>query len=296
MNTFQLSCFLAVANSLNFAKAAEQMNISQPAITHQIKSLETELNVKLFYRSTRLVELTAEGRSFLSDAQSIVAIAAQAKLRFHDPREKPAEKLSIACSSYYQLLLLSNSLHELREQVPNLRPLLSVVPQEQLLQLLDRGTADVICDVQDGTKFSGKYTFKELCQSPIVCVCREDHPLANVESVSMRELQPYPLVFCNPINLAPEMANMQWKLAEGRNPSDLYFCDSIEAAVVLASAGFGLAVLPRLFAPINRQLVTVSLNDAPQLSFGMFYKPYPGDDVLRKLIQISKQHFSLPER
>ncbi len=65
MNIFQLSCFLAVANSLSFARAAEQMNISQPAITHQIKSLESELNVKLFHRSTRLVEITPEGQSFI---------------------------------------------------------------------------------------------------------------------------------------------------------------------------------------------------------------------------------------
>ena len=89
MNTFQLSCFLAVANTLSFAKAAEKMNISQPAITHQIKALENELNVPLFRRTTRLVEITPEGQSFLSDAQSMVAIAAQAKLRFHNPEERP---------------------------------------------------------------------------------------------------------------------------------------------------------------------------------------------------------------
>lgn len=47
MNTFQLSCFLAVAENLNFARAAKELNISQPAVTHQIRSLEEELNVKL---------------------------------------------------------------------------------------------------------------------------------------------------------------------------------------------------------------------------------------------------------
>ena len=64
MNTFQLKCYLTVANTLNFARAAEQMNISQPAITHQIKALEEELNTKLFFRSTRLVEITPDGNSF----------------------------------------------------------------------------------------------------------------------------------------------------------------------------------------------------------------------------------------
>lgn len=48
MNTFQLTCFLTVAETLNFLKAADWLNITQPAITHQIRSLEEELNVKLF--------------------------------------------------------------------------------------------------------------------------------------------------------------------------------------------------------------------------------------------------------
>lgn len=65
MNLFQLECFLAVAECLNFARAAESMNITQPSITHQIRSLETELNTRLFHRTTRTVALTAEGRIFL---------------------------------------------------------------------------------------------------------------------------------------------------------------------------------------------------------------------------------------
>lgn len=292
MNTFQLKCFLAVANTLNFARAAEQMNISQPAITHQIKTLETELNTKLFFRSTRLVEITPDGNSFLSDAKNMVAIAEQAKIRFSTSSDKPIEKLSIGCSSYYQVLILSDSLHELGTSFPNLHPQLSVVPQDQLYQLLDNGGADVIFDIQDGTKETGKLTFKELRQSPIVCVCRNDHSLAGAEWVSLQELQSQPLIFCNPINLVPEVAKLQWKLAEKRHPADMHFCDSIEASVVLAGAGFGVAVLPELFIPPESNLVRIKLTDAPALSFGAFYKPYPGDDMLRKFIHIIKRNLA----
>ena len=48
MNTFQISCFLAVAEHLNFARAAEQLHVTQPAVTQQIHSLEKELGVSLF--------------------------------------------------------------------------------------------------------------------------------------------------------------------------------------------------------------------------------------------------------
>ena len=61
MNTFQLTCFLTLAETLSFAKAARLLNVTQPAVTHQIHSLEEELNAKLFKRTTRSVEITQEG-------------------------------------------------------------------------------------------------------------------------------------------------------------------------------------------------------------------------------------------
>ena len=72
MNVFQLSCFLAVADNLSFARAAAGLHITQPAVTQQIRALEKELGVRLFVRTTRTVRLTEEGRSFYGDARRIV--------------------------------------------------------------------------------------------------------------------------------------------------------------------------------------------------------------------------------
>ena len=66
MNTFQLTCFLTVAETLSFAKAAKHLNVTQPAVTHQIHSLEEELNTQLFKRTTRSVEITQKGLIFLN--------------------------------------------------------------------------------------------------------------------------------------------------------------------------------------------------------------------------------------
>lgn len=292
MNTFQLSCFLAVANSLSFARAAEQMNVSQPAITHQIKMLENELNVKLFRRSTRVVEITPEGKSFVVDAQSMVGIAKQAKMRFHNPEDRPLETLSIGCSSYTQLELLTEVLHNLSADCVNLHPRLHVVSHDQLFHLLETETADVIFDILESVDTKGKLTFKELKRSPLVCVCRKDNPIADETCISMQKLAEEKLIFCDPINLAPNIAKLQWKLVGGRNPADLHFCSSAEASIVLAGAGFGLAILPKLFVPQENNIQTVALEEAPQLSFGIFYKPYPGDAVIRKFVRHAKQHFS----
>ena len=73
MNSTQLECFMQVAENLNFARAAEALHITQPSVTHQIHTLETELNVKLFHRTTRSVSLTQAGLSFFTDAKNILS-------------------------------------------------------------------------------------------------------------------------------------------------------------------------------------------------------------------------------
>lgn len=294
MNTFQLSCFVATANCLNFARAAEQMNVSQPAITHQIKTLENELNVKLFRRSTRMVEITPEGQAFLPDAQNMLTIAAQAKLRFSSDSDRPVETLSIGCSGYTQLALFSGCLHELAGQCKNLHPQLHVVPHNQLLHQLETEAVDVIFDLQEGAVPSDKLHFRALCTSPIVCLCRGDGPLAGRESLTEQDLAAEKLIFCNPIQLAPDLARLQWKLAEDHSPADVHFCGSVEAAIVLAQAGLGTAILPQLFVLPNDALVQIPLAGAPALTFGMFYKPYPGDSVLKKFLRIAQRRFAEP--
>lgn len=81
MNTMQLACFLAVAETLSFARAAEQLHVTQPAVTQQIHSLESELNTQLFRRTTRTVELTQAGLIFLGDAKLMLEISERARLR-----------------------------------------------------------------------------------------------------------------------------------------------------------------------------------------------------------------------
>lgn len=291
MNIFQLRCFLSVANTLSFAAAATLMNVSQPAISHQIKALESELNAKLFRRSTRVVELTAEGQAFIPDAKSMVAIADHAMLRFSHSDKQQLQILTIGCSSYTHLELLTEVLRELSDDFPSLHPRLLVVPHDQLFHLLETETADIVFDFREDEESKKTLVFTELCQSALVCVCRVDHPAAQKERMTSSDLAQEKLIFCDPITLAPDIANLQWKLVEGRNPADLHFCSSSEAAVILAKAGFGLAILPELLVQGREALVKAEIEGAPKLSFGMFYKPSPADTLLRKFIQRAKTLF-----
>ena len=158
MNIFQLECFIAVANCLSFAQAAKQMQISQPAISNQIRTLEEELEVKLFQRSTRMVQITTEGRTFLPDAKTMVATAQQAKLRFQKQDDRVLHALTIGCSTFTQFAMLADQLRLLSKEIPNLHPQLHVVPHEHLLRLLEDGKAEIIFDLKTEDSEYEKFT------------------------------------------------------------------------------------------------------------------------------------------
>ena len=292
MNILQLRCFLAVAGSLNFARAAKQMHLSQPAVSHQIKTLEEELNVKLFRRSTRMVELTPEGLAFTEDARNIVTIAEHARMRFSHPDDYPVQELSIGCSNYAELYLLTDVLHELSASHPNLHPRLHVVPHEQLFHLLETGAAEVIIDIRENGKTKEALTFQELCLSSLVCVCRSGYLPSGKESLSLSELKNKKLIFCNPLTLSPDLARFQWKLAAEKRPADIHFCNSPETAALLANAGFGIAILPELFLPPGSSMQTFRLAEAPSLSVGLFYHANFENALLKEFIQNTRRCFS----
>ena len=126
MNTIQLECFLAVAEHLNFSRASEVLRITQPAVSHQIQSLEEELDVKLFKRTSKSVSLTQEGIQFLPDAQLILKTALSAKERLG--QHEQFIPFELGCHNRMELNLLPPILKKLTEFFPLLRPVIQIVP------------------------------------------------------------------------------------------------------------------------------------------------------------------------
>lgn len=289
MNTFQLSCFLAVADTLNFARAAQQLHVTQPAITHQIHSLETELNTKLFRRTTRVVELTPAGILFLNDARNILSISIRAKNRFQNPTAPQLQVFSIGCHSYTQLFLLPDILKEMAALYPHIYPALRAVPFEYLYRLLEDEEVDVIIGFQepDTKKVPGIY--QELAKIPIVCLCSFQNPLASRSSVTLEEMEGEKLVLGAPAKSPENIVQLQRQLIGKRSPDDFFFCESSEAALVLVQAGFGLTMLPDLFWSRTPPVARIPVEGAQPLSFGIYYKEAQKSPLLKSFIRIMKE-------
>lgn len=95
MNTQQLLCFVCAADHLNFTKAAEELYLSAPTVTHHIKNLENELNTLLFIRTSKMVKLTEAGQQFYTDAKDILSRI--------DIAEKKIQKIAQKDISFFRL-------------------------------------------------------------------------------------------------------------------------------------------------------------------------------------------------
>lgn len=293
MNTFQLRCFLAVAETLNFAQAAALLNVTQPAVTHQIQSLETELNIKLFRRTTRIVELTHAGQVFLNDAQSIVAISERARQRFENPPDQESQVFSLGCRTHGELFLLAEPLRRMGDIYPNIHPRFQVVPFKHLYRLLTEGDVEVVISFREGIAANMQIRYQELGQIPVVGYCAADHPLAGRPCLTRQDLLQEKLILHDPKKSPDSINALQISLMENHPSSQLFFCDSEEAAITLAQAHYGIAILPDLLFPTPR-LTGIPIDGFQPLSFGLYYQSLSGNPMLKDFVRLTRELLTLP--
>ena len=276
--------------SLCFAKAAKLLNVTQPAVTHQIHSLEEELNAQLFKRTTRSVEITQEGLIFLNDAKNVLNIITLAKKRFEDPVVDDRQFFSIGCHSNNELRLLPEILRQMADSCPMLYPVFQVVPFQHLYQLLDEEAVDVIIAFQEkGQKIDGIY--KELVQVHMTGVLPAGHPLAKKDLLDEDDIRTQRLLLLDPQRCPDRLNAVQHVWATERAVSDLLMCGSADACVTLAKAGFGIAVQPDFPSLRDLALAYIPIKDVEPLSYGAYYKSVTGKPLLKLFLQLCKDNF-----
>ena len=143
MTIYQLECFIAVAEELNFSAAAERLFTTQPAITYQINALEKETGLHLFERTTRRTKLTAAGQSFYLDMVQMTSFGRQALKKAQDIQDADRSHLTVGLRQLFDYSTFSSILAEFQHQFPN--ACVDVVPQDNRrpLEQLRSGQLDI---------------------------------------------------------------------------------------------------------------------------------------------------------
>lgn len=294
MNTTQLECFLAVAEFLNFSRAAQTVQITQPAVTHQIHALEKELGVPLFNRSSKNVELTQAGLIFIPDAERILQTANSARSRLNEQSGESPVPLDIGCRNTLELKLLPPALRQLSQEFPRLQPSIKLLPFHSIDNLMQNGAIQLMFGFQDPRRPKNKAlgTFRELAKCPITCVCSKTHPLAAYDHLTEAQLDG-PLILFKPNKEPHDVLLLQNRLAGKRRHSQLLFGDGYETVMTLVRSGVGFCLFPKLPNVMEPDLRYLPVEGYGEISFGVFYRSPITSMVVKRFLQLMKENFSI---
>jgi DNA-binding transcriptional LysR family regulator len=244
----ELQAFLAVAERSSFRAAAEDMHISQPALSRRIEKLEAQLGARLLERTTRRVSLTQVGRVFLERARNAIDELDNAVLSIGDLSAQLGGRVTVACVPSVAYYFLPSIIRDYAERFPRIRVRLIDETANIVLNSVVSGRADF------GVCFFGtqepEVDFKPVLREEFVLAMRRDHPYASRRSVSWDELGQERFM-----TVAKESGNrllIDDALAKsGKHASGVFEVSHVMTLLGLVEAGLGVAAVPRLAMPLS---------------------------------------------
>lgn len=255
MTLQQLKCFEAVARNQNFARASEQLFITQPAVSHHIRQLEEELGVTLFERSQRHVTLTDAGERFYLEVTDILSHLDSAVSLIHSDQPIP-ETLHVGFENTLQIYLLPEIYRKYRELCPNVSLRVRDVDFASEQQLFNDGKLDVLFTCNRTIRSAGTGSLT-LFDGYFCCVMHPEHPLAEREIVTARDLQRETFLFLDTQNCPPEMERLQREIRQECGNATLFYSSSSLLSLPMIEANLGVAVMPNFVVPRNTKIVKI---------------------------------------
>lgn len=242
MEIRHLRCFLAVAEELHFARAAERLHIEQSPLSRAIRELEDDLGVRLFNRTTRSTRLTRAGQLFLEHVPRIFTSLDQARSSVKSVAAGFYSQLRVALSDGTTSPRLTNLLAQCREDEPQVDIRLFEVPLGQQLRglhedLYDLGFAQSP-EVGDGIVAMPAWS------DPLVVAVPARHPLLAYQRIPLDEVLRHPLVACDPQSCEGHCHQIR-RILRGadREPLVVEQVSSHDLMLTLVAAGYALALV-----------------------------------------------------
>lgn len=193
METQNLHAFVRVAETGSFSAAAEQLHITQPAVSKRIAALEDQLSVRLFDRIGRQIRLTEAGRVLLPSAHKILQTVKETRRHLADLSGKVAGELSLATSHHVGLHRLPPVLKEFVREYPQVDLQLAFVDSEKAYAQVLSGSAEIAV-ITLSPNAPPAIESQEVWNDPLQFVISPDHPLAGARKVTLEELSPCPAI------------------------------------------------------------------------------------------------------
>lgn len=208
----RLRYFVAVADELNFTRAAARLHVSQPSLSAQVRALERDVGVELLRRTTRRVELTEAGHSMLEDTRRLLEGLEEARVRARRVADTAAGTLRVAYTASVGYQALPLILDELEAHAPDLTVSANRAWSTRVLDQIRSGEADLglVREFRPTRGIVGETIRRE----PLAVFASVRHPLTKRSVVGIRDLEGQTLVMV-PHALAPGFHDLVVGLCRG---------------------------------------------------------------------------------
>lgn len=285
MELRQLQYFIAVAEELNFSRAAERVKITQPPLSLQIQNLEKELDIVLFYRNKRQVKLTDAGKLFYTEVCKIFnhleRAVEDAKRTQHG--EIGAIRVGFVGSATYDIL--PSILREFRNLYSEVEVHLFEMSTPMQLEALHEGEIDIGVlrpPVND------EIIHTEIVSTvPCVLAVPKQHPLLKIKNVSLSDLKTYPFVMLS----RKTWSNLYDEILGLCNPIIQQEALEFQTVIGLVAAKLGIAVVPQSAVNLHTQdVVYLDLDDQlPVASMGIAWRQKDQSPLVQSFIQLARE-------
>ncbi len=241
-----LQIFVAVAEGRSFRRAADTLGRSQSAVSMQVRQLEAQLGVPLFHRTTRRVELTAEGAQLLTHARRAVAEWETGLQKIREAADMQRGTLAIACVPTLAATRLPAALAAYQRACPGIRVTLCELATRELVDALRRQEVDL--GIGPCVDRATDLDFFPVATDPIVALAASAYPLGRRGRVDLETLCGYPILLNS--WSAELRAALERDLARRGLAFDVKFeVLHVHTLAAFAIAGLGVAILPRVAVP-----------------------------------------------
>lgn len=245
MNLYHLRYFTTLARYEHYTRAAEELMITQPSLSHAIAAMEDELGVKLFEKEGRNVVLTRFGHIFLQDVERALAVLDGAITTM---------QMAGSGSGTIELGFLRTLGTEMVPQIirgflnQNIEKdiqfsLHTGITFDLLTDLVKRRLDIVLCSYDE--RFQDKVTFTPVATQELVLIVHKDHPLAEQESVNLVDTLIYPHIFFTRTSGLRQVVDGLFEKIKGE-PKVVFEVEEDQVIAGLVAQNFGIAVVPNM--------------------------------------------------
>lgn len=242
----QIRYALAVAKQRSFTKAANRLNISQSAVSEQVRLLEEEVGFPLFARTPRGIEVTDRGRTFLYEAERVVGDLLSLSDVARRLKGAISDTLTIGMGSGLAQIFMPRLFPRLNEILPSVRLELRTAPTRSIFNELHEERIDAgLATETDPDRLPAGIVFFRLTTAEFVLIVPPRHPLARSRgAVDIGRIIAEPIVMSE-LSVGYGQMVMAMFTDIGARPNVLAVADNIETIKVIVQSGKGIGIVPR---------------------------------------------------